>query len=710
MAAQEPPTNVPRIEDVLNPSTGHYVVMVRMPTLNASKYPEKPWGTPITSIGLSKQESDRYLDYVLVDVAPMQGTPDLLWVFQKLDGPEWTTKSTGQESLIPQKYRKQITTVRTKQEVDPATEPTAITGNLTSSIVEQQDNTGKATRVDTTEVIQENTNVLEGEEYGTLVTQTVEEKIVVEGTDADTGLDVISSTVDPLGNGKSIKQTKRVKGTTWPDPIDKEVSKEAAGMPPARYRKDLTQTKTTRKIATSAIPTTPALTNKEVAKSYKKETPDRAEETLVVQDFVLNTASVDEAIEQKPFVKIVSRMTPGLTAVVPLTGNGSAKLVWEGPDSNIYENVAEVATAKTGLKGVETDAQQWGKIVTTTNYTTSSTAPLGGSVQLIYNDGSVKIYEAATTSATVSGSTKGIDPNTWGSVTWNGTYSTSSSGEKSRQVWSNGVNNVYLNETSILAVTGITKDIDPNTWGSVTWDGTYSTSTGGEKSSQVWSDGVKNVYLNQTSTLAITGGGYTSATEENQILTETQTTTYGSSPNSGVNTRSRLVYSQNGKNVYENISIVRVAGATKIYAGSVNVNIPATLIDLNLSIFSHKNGAAVYRWEPVFSDGFSGPMAAEVTEYWSTTPSPLVPEVFRPSPISFQTPRGGITIGSCLHGVHNFSIEITGNGDPEYGPQEWAASFPATVPPSSVGMKILADVSAEPYRDGYVIREFYVQL
>jgi len=659
MAAQEPPTNVPRIEDVLNPSSGHYVVMVRMPTLNASKYPEKPWGTPITSIGLSKQESDRYLDYVLVDVAPMQGTPDLLWVFQKLDGPQWTTKSTGQESLIPQKYRKQITTVRTKQEVDPATEPTAITGNLTSSIVEQQDNTGKATRVDTTEVIQENTNVLEGEEYGTLVTQTVEEKIVVEGTDADTGLDVISSTVDPLGNGKSIKQTKRVKGTTWPDPIDKEVSKEAAGMPPPRYRKDLTQTKTTRKIATSAIPTTPALTNKEVAKSYKKETPDRAEETLVVQDFVLNTASVDEAVEQKPFVKIVSRMTPGLAPVVPLTGNGSAKLVWEGPDLNIYENVADVATIKPGLKGVETDAQQWGKLVTTTNYTASSTAPAGGSVQLIYNDGAVSIYETATTSASVSGTTTDIEPNTWGSITWNGTYSTSSSGEKSRQVWSNGVNNVYLNETS---------------------------------------------------TLAISSGSYTSATEQNQILTETQTTTYGSSPTSGVNTRSRLVYSQSGKNVYENISIVRTAAARKYYKGSVNVNIPATLLSINLLQFARKDGVTTYRWEPVFSDGFSGPMAADVEEYWSTTPSTLVPTVFRPSPMAFQTPRGGITVGSCLHGAQTFTIAILNNDAPDYGPQTWTATFPATVPATSVGLRILADVSAEAYRDGYVIRLFYVQL
>jgi hypothetical protein len=45
MAAEEPPTNVPRIADVQNPATGHYVVMVRMPTQLAAKYPDKPWGS-----------------------------------------------------------------------------------------------------------------------------------------------------------------------------------------------------------------------------------------------------------------------------------------------------------------------------------------------------------------------------------------------------------------------------------------------------------------------------------------------------------------------------------------------------------------------------------------------------------------------------------------------------------------------------------------
>jgi hypothetical protein len=209
MAAEEPPTNVPRIADVLNPASGHYAVIVRMPTVLAGKYPTKPWGTRIETIGLAKQESDRYPGYVLVDVEPMRGSPDLFWVFQKLDGPEWTTKSLGQDNLIPQKYRRQITTVRTKQEVEPGTEPTALGGDLTSSVVEQQDNTGKAVRVNTTEIIEENAAPLIGALTDTWGINTTEESLVVEGTPVVSGYGVKASKVDPTGDGKSVLSTER---------------------------------------------------------------------------------------------------------------------------------------------------------------------------------------------------------------------------------------------------------------------------------------------------------------------------------------------------------------------------------------------------------------------------------------------------------------------------------------------------------------------
>jgi hypothetical protein len=217
----EPPTNVPRIVEVQNPATGHYVVMVRMPTNLANKWPDKPWGTSIAEIGLSKKDSDLYPDYTLVDIEPLKGSPDLYWIFQKLGGPVWTTRSQGQDSLIPGKYRRLVTNTRTKQEVARGAALTAITGDLVQSVVEEQDDTGKAVKVDTSETINVNASPLVGErmiEYGIADTK---EQIVNEGTAAEAGFLILQSEVDPLGNGKSIASSLRV--TDFPVLIGTEI-------------------------------------------------------------------------------------------------------------------------------------------------------------------------------------------------------------------------------------------------------------------------------------------------------------------------------------------------------------------------------------------------------------------------------------------------------------------------------------------------------
>ena len=204
----EPPPNVPRIVDVQDPGTGHYVVMVRMPTQLAVKYPDKPWGTAIEAIGLAKQDSDRFPGYTLVDVEPLKGSPDLYWIFQKLDGPTWTTLSKGQDSLVPAKYRRLVTTTRTKQEVVPSTQPSAITGDLAQSIVEQQDDTGKAVKVNTSETIAVDGTPLAGQLTDQWGVNTTSESLVAEGTAVTSGFGTKSSRVVPLGNGKSIKETE----------------------------------------------------------------------------------------------------------------------------------------------------------------------------------------------------------------------------------------------------------------------------------------------------------------------------------------------------------------------------------------------------------------------------------------------------------------------------------------------------------------------
>ena len=276
--------NVPKIIESLKPGTDNqHVVAVLMPTQLAAKWPSKPWGTSIADIGLAAKDAALYPDYVLVDIEPIKGSPDLYWLFQKLSGPEWTTKTKGVDNLIPQKFRRLSQTLKTEQEVVPDTEPQDPTGDVTLVQVEQQKNTGKATLTTISDTINENQSALIGEEYGDIVTKETEEKLVPDGTDAKSGITIISSIVEPLGNGKSVMSSKEVKGGQWPDPVEKEVSKEIPDLIPGKFRRFINRLMQTRKIAASAIPNTVSLSGDEQAKIYKKETPDRAEEKVISQ-------------------------------------------------------------------------------------------------------------------------------------------------------------------------------------------------------------------------------------------------------------------------------------------------------------------------------------------------------------------------------------------------------------------------------------------
>ena len=208
MATIDPPPSITRIVEVQDPGGEFYVVYVRIPAHLSAKFPDTPWGTPIENIGLATKDTVKFPGYVLVDVEPISDrrlgdTADLFWVFQKLDGPVWTTSSLGQESLIPPRYKRLVTTVQTKQEVDPDTEPSALTGDLASSVVQQNENTGKATKINTAETLEGDASPLIGELTDTWGVNTTEESLVDEGTGVDYGFGLKSGKVVPLGNGKS---------------------------------------------------------------------------------------------------------------------------------------------------------------------------------------------------------------------------------------------------------------------------------------------------------------------------------------------------------------------------------------------------------------------------------------------------------------------------------------------------------------------------
>lgn len=114
MAVPDPPFSSPRIVKVLQPSAGQYEVIVRMDPTLAAKFPDKPFGTAISAIGLATKDAAKFSGYTLVAIEPAdRGGKDHLWVFQKLPGPI----TTGRQAYV----ERTLATV-TEQQVAPGTE------------------------------------------------------------------------------------------------------------------------------------------------------------------------------------------------------------------------------------------------------------------------------------------------------------------------------------------------------------------------------------------------------------------------------------------------------------------------------------------------------------------------------------------------------------------------------------------------------------
>lgn len=212
MATEDPPSMIPRIVGILDPETGHYSVVVRVPVDLKLKYPDEPWRTGIADIGLPKRESDKYDGYVLVDFLPASPTgesSDILWVFEKLDSPHWNTRTHSRAGLIPNKFQSFVTETKTEYDTSPLADLTPLTGDVVFSRIEDKEATGKARKTDVTEEISEDISPLEGELTDTWGVNTTEESLVVDGTPTDSGYGVKDARVVPLGNGKSIKFTER---------------------------------------------------------------------------------------------------------------------------------------------------------------------------------------------------------------------------------------------------------------------------------------------------------------------------------------------------------------------------------------------------------------------------------------------------------------------------------------------------------------------
>ena len=702
------PTNVPRIIEVLDPGANQLSVEVRMPPQLASKYPDKAWGTAIDTIGLQKKDSDRFVGYTLVDIQPMRDSDDLKWIFEKLSGPVWTTTTVGSENIIPEKFRSQVSQTKTKQEVAPGTSPSAITGDLISSTVEAQENTGKAVKVNVSETIdaaatalvspsledqlyvtteilvaegtlpdtgtgvvestvqaigkgkaiktskfavtaytnkttytvgyasllnenvgsadsipakfralkslktwrlrvqaaappstpalgvgsgdysgydiveravkqtQENgsTDVyelvivglsntgdkaLDSTTYGKIVTTTTTETLDLAAQTIDTGLAVISSMVEELGNGMTLKSTEQVQGGTWPDPVEQEIVSDATKQPPARYLRDLIRT-TVKKMVSAVGSGT--LTGNQVAKSYKRETPDRVAETVTTEDINLTLTAIDSGVQQKPFVTITEVMTPGPAKVLPTNRSGSAKLVYEQGTTQIWENTEEVAVAREGTAGKDKDKKPFVEITTDKRYSTSDTiATASGSANIVFNDGTTQVYEISETTSTgrygAAGAEQQIKP--FVKITSTKTYEPSGvlprdAVGSSNKVYDDGLTAVY--EQSVETSEGRygPAGAEQQTKPFVSITSTKSYETGGQlgagevgSTNKIYDDGVTEVYEKSVETAQVREGPAGSDKEAKPFVTIQTDKRYAADPTIKTTSGSANVIFNDGK-------------------------------------------------------------------------------------------------------------------------------------------------------------------
>lgn len=119
-----------------------------------------------------------------------------------------------------------------------------------------------------------------GMSYGKIVTEDIKVNVLVpENTQPDTGIEILSSQVTPIGNGLATKETRSVTGGVWPDPVEKQVSKSRENLIPQKFRSFITRLLTSRKVAD--VPDSVTLGGNVVGKEYVRETPDRVDERVI---------------------------------------------------------------------------------------------------------------------------------------------------------------------------------------------------------------------------------------------------------------------------------------------------------------------------------------------------------------------------------------------------------------------------------------------
>ena len=212
-------------------------------------------------------------------------------------------------------------------------------------------------------------------------------------------------------------------------------------------------------------------------------------------------------IDQKPFVKVQSDTTISGTPVVPETGTGSSRLVYDNGETKVYENVNDTSTPKTGPAGVEKESRPYAVLTTDKSYSTSNevTSQTGAS-QVVFNDGETTVYEVSNVTATPRqqkvGEEKEERPyaslSTAKRYSVNGEVATNTG--SSNIVWTDGTTTIYeVNEiTASAKAANVGQEKEERPYASLKTEKRYSTSgnvsTKTGSSNVVWTDGLITIY------------------------------------------------------------------------------------------------------------------------------------------------------------------------------------------------------------------------
>jgi hypothetical protein len=173
-----------------------------------------------------------------------------------------------------------------------------------------------------------------------------------------------------------------------------------------------------------------------------------------------------------------------------------------------------------------------------------------------------------------------------------------------------------------------------------------------------------------------------------------------------------MIYSIDGQMVYRNTNIDVTPAPPRVYAGVIQFEVPSVLLGIQTLIFPKRNGGVEVHYEPIIEEGFSGAFPCEITEYFTENPTP--PSVgalnaFTPKPVSFSTPYGSFRVGPTLHSQITLTIS-TGTQDPIYEFISQNIVIPATAKTHWAGETVLAAYKTQPYKNGFIVKEYRINL